>query len=60
MYKRDRTMRKGCDGPIDHALRLLNRRLPPQKVVKHRAMMVDLVPELEDDILASVDTPLKV
>ena len=47
------------DQQLDAALELM-RRLPPQKSEKNLSDIIDLVPELCEDLLASVDQPLKV
>jgi len=44
---------------LDCALDLM-RRLPPQKIEKNLADLIDLVPNLCEDLLSSVDQPLKV
>ena len=44
---------------LDCALDLM-RRLPPQTVEENLAGLLDLVPELADDLLSAVDQPLKV
>jgi capping protein (actin filament) muscle Z-line, beta len=36
------------------------RRLPPQKVEENLASLLDMVPDLSEDLLAAVDQPLKV
>jgi capping protein beta len=36
------------------------RRLPPQKVEENLMSLIDIVPELMDDLLSAVDQPLKV
>jgi capping protein (actin filament) muscle Z-line, beta len=36
------------------------RRLPPSKVERHLEALCELVPELTDDLLSTVDVPLKV
>jgi len=38
----------------------LMRRLPPQKVQQNLDLLIDIVPDLADDILSSVDQPLQV
>lgn len=38
----------------------LMRRLPPQNVEENLDLLVSIVPELAEDLLASVDQPLKV
>lgn len=44
---------------LDSALDLM-RRLPPQQVEKNLSDLIDLVPELCEDLLSSVDQPLKI
>lgn len=44
---------------MDCALDLM-RRLPPQKIEKHLSDLIDLVPSLCEDLLSSVDQPLKI
>jgi len=44
---------------LDCALDLM-RRLPPQQVEKNLSNLIDLVPELCEDLLSSVDQPLKI
>ncbi len=44
---------------LDCALDLM-RRLPPQKIVKNLSDLIDLVPNLCEDLLSSVDQPLKI
>lgn len=44
---------------LDCALDLM-RRLPPQQVEKNLSDLIDLVPELCEDLLSSVDQPLKI
>lgn len=44
---------------LDCALDLM-RRLPPQKIEKNLADLIDLVPGLCEDLLSSVDQPLKI
>jgi capping protein beta len=38
----------------------LTRRLPPQNIEHNLAQLVDICPDLADDLLSSVDQPLKV
>lgn len=38
----------------------LMRRLPPQKVQQNLVLLINIVPDLADDILSSVDQPLQV
>jgi len=47
------------DKQLDAALDLM-RRLPPQKAEKNLSDCIDLVPELCEDLLASVDQPLRI
>ena len=44
---------------LDHALDLM-RRLPPQQIEKNLSDLIDLVPGLCEDLLSSVDQPLKI
>ena len=44
---------------LDSALDLM-RRLPPQQTEKNLSDLIDLVPHLCEDLLASVDQPLRV
>ena len=44
---------------MDSALDLM-RRLPPQQVEKNLSDLIDLVPDLCEELLASVDQPLRV
>lgn len=44
---------------LDHALDLM-RRLPPQHIEKNLSDLIELVPGLCEDLLSSVDQPLKV
>lgn len=44
---------------LDCALDLM-RRLPPQRVEKNLCELIDLVPELCEDLLSSIDQPLKI
>lgn len=44
---------------LDCALDLM-RRLPPQEIEKNLSNLIDLVPELCEDLLSSVDQPLKI
>ena len=44
---------------LDCALDLM-RRLPPQEIEKNLSDLIDLVPDLCEDLLASVDQPLKI
>jgi len=45
--------------PIDFALDLM-RRLPPSKIEENLAGLIDLVPDLVEDLLSAVDQPLKI
>ncbi|GAB1219187.1 hypothetical protein ENUP19_0099G0042 [Entamoeba nuttalli] len=45
--------------PLDYALDLM-RRLPPQKVEDNLQMLIDLCPDLTDDLLSATDQPLKI
>lgn len=47
------------DQQLDCALDLM-RRLPPQQIEKNLSDLIDLVPKLCEDLLSSVDQPLKV
>ncbi|RWS15328.1 F-actin-capping protein subunit beta-like protein [Dinothrombium tinctorium] len=47
------------DQQLDHALDLM-RRLPPQQIEKNLSDLIDLVPNLCEDLLSSVDQPLKI
>ena len=47
------------DKQLDCALDLM-RRLPPQKVEKNLSDLIDLVPDLCEELLAAVDQPLRV
>ena len=47
------------DRQLDCALDLM-RRLPPQQVEMNLSNVIDLVPELCEDLLAAVDQPLRV
>ena len=44
---------------LDCALDLM-RRLPPQEIEKNLSDLIDLVPDLCEDLLSSVDQPLKI
>jgi len=44
---------------LDHALDLM-RRLPPQNIEKNLSDLIDLVPNLCEDLLSAVDQPLKI
>ena len=44
---------------LNRALDLM-RRLPPQQIEKNLSDLIDLVPDLCEDLLSSVDQPLKV
>ena len=45
--------------PLDCALDLM-RRLPPQKVEQNLSGLLELCPDLTEDLLSAVDQPLKV
>lgn len=47
------------DQQMDCALDLM-RRLPPQQIEKNLTDLIDLVPNMCDDLLSSVDQPLKI
>ncbi|XP_040191032.1 F-actin-capping protein subunit beta-like, partial [Rana temporaria] len=47
------------DQQLDCALDLM-RRLPPQQIEKNLSDLIDLVPNLCEDLLSSVDQPLKI
>ncbi|CAG0919326.1 unnamed protein product [Notodromas monacha] len=47
------------DQQLDCALDLM-RRLPPQKIVKNLSDLIDIVPDLCEELLSSVDQPLKI
>ncbi|XP_038060945.1 F-actin-capping protein subunit beta-like isoform X2 [Patiria miniata] len=47
------------DRQLDCALDLM-RRLPPQEIEKNLSDLIDLVPDLCEDLLSSVDQPLKI
>jgi capping protein beta len=44
---------------LDYALDLM-RRLPPSQIEKNLAGLIDLVPDLVEDLLSAVDQPLKI
>ncbi|XP_045162763.1 F-actin-capping protein subunit beta-like isoform X2 [Mercenaria mercenaria] len=48
-----------ADQQLDCALDLM-RRLPPQQIEKNLSDLIDLVPNLCEDLLSSVDQPLKI
>ncbi|XP_054769009.1 F-actin-capping protein subunit beta-like [Lytechinus pictus] len=48
-----------ADVQLDCALDLM-RRLPPQEIEKNLSNLIDLVPDLCEDLLSSVDQPLKI
>merc|ERR1712066_1030880 len=54
-----RTLPKMSDKQLDCALDLM-RRLPPQRVERHLSQLIDLQPDLCEDLLSSVDQPLKI
>ncbi|KAJ2642625.1 hypothetical protein GGH99_008698, partial [Coemansia sp. RSA 1285] len=47
------------DQQMDCALDLM-RRLPPQNVEENLATLLEVMPELTEDLLSAVDQPLKV
>lgn len=47
------------DEQRDFALDLM-RRLPPSDVEKNLSALIDLVPDLTEDLLADIDQPLKI
>ena len=47
------------DQQLDAALELM-RRLPPQKCETNLSDIIDMVPDLCEDLLSSVDQPLKI
>nr|XP_020754881.1 F-actin-capping protein subunit beta isoform X1 [Odocoileus virginianus texanus] len=51
--------RRKSDQQLDCALDLM-RRLPPQQIEKNLSDLIDLVPSLCEDLLSSVDQPLKI
>ncbi|XP_028394184.1 F-actin-capping protein subunit beta-like [Dendronephthya gigantea] len=51
--------KKMTERQLDYALDLM-RRLPPQQIEKNLSDLIDLVPDLCEDLLSSVDQPLKV
>ena len=53
------TARISADAQLDCALDLM-RRLPPQQVEKNLSDLIDLVPDLTEELLSAVDQPLKV
>ncbi|XP_071946183.1 F-actin-capping protein subunit beta-like [Antedon mediterranea] len=52
-------MSYSSDQQLDCALDLM-RRLPPQQIEKNLSDLIDLVPHLCEDLLSSVDQPLKI
>merc|ERR1711893_318520 len=50
---------KMTEQQLDCALDLM-RRLPPQQIEKNLSDLIDLVPSLCEDLLSSVDQPLKI
>ncbi|KAH8042147.1 hypothetical protein HPB51_021231 [Rhipicephalus microplus] len=52
-------VRETADQQLDSALDLM-RRLPPQKIEKNLSDLIDLVPGLCEELLSSVDQPLKI
>ena len=53
------TTNASMESQLDCALDLM-RRLPPQQVEKNLSDLIDLVPDLTEELLAAVDQPLKV
>lgn len=53
------TSNASIESQLDCALDLM-RRLPPQQVEKNLSDLIDLVPDLTEELLAAVDQPLKV
>ncbi|CAF4693127.1 unnamed protein product, partial [Rotaria sp. Silwood1] len=53
------TTNPSIESQLDCALDLM-RRLPPQQVEKNLSDLIDLVPDLTEELLAAVDQPLKV
>lgn len=53
------TANASIESQLDCALDLM-RRLPPQQVEKNLSDLIDLVPDLTEELLAAVDQPLKV
>ncbi len=53
------TSNASIDSQLDCALDLM-RRLPPQQVEKNLSDLIDLVPDLTEELLTAVDQPLKV
>ena len=47
------------DLQLDCALDMM-RRLPPHQVERHLSNLIDVVPELCEDLLSAVDQPLRV
>lgn len=47
------------DQQLDCALDLM-RRLPPAKIEENLANLIDLVPDLTEDLLSAIDQPLKI
>ena len=47
------------DHQLDCALDMM-RRLPPHQVERHLSNLIDIVPDLCEDLLSAVDQPLKV
>lgn len=48
-----------ADGPLDSMLDLM-RRLPPTQIENNVSALVDICPDYADDLLGSVDQPLRV
>ena len=55
----DQTSSSMTELQLDCALDLM-RRLPPQQIEKNLSDLIDLVPDLCEDLLSSVDQPLKI
>jgi capping protein beta len=52
-------MPSSMEQQLDCALDLM-RRLPPENIEENLTSLIDIVPELTEDLLSSVDQPLKV
>jgi len=48
-----------AEDKLDYALDLM-RRLPPSQIETNLAGLIDLVPDLVEDLLSAVDQPLKI
>ena len=59
IYKFIFQIRRMTEQQLDCALDLM-RRLPPQQIEKNLSDLIDLVPDLCEDLLSSVDQPLKI